>query len=661
MNSYFDLASSLVTVAYLALAIGAIYVAVPWVLLRGQKDLQPMERFWSSLLLGTAYWMSLVLLLAGLRFHDVIGLLAGTLLVVLGCLALVWKVNLWQLGYWLFHHGIQKMLDIIEDQGFLKSKQRKLFSLFKWSYWAEMIGPWDYPRILIWELFVYGAYLRLHDSLTHYSFGFFDPYVHVVWLKELNHGHIFADGVYPRGYHAFLSAIGTFSGLDPVSLIRFAGGLMGSLLPVALYFLLLECQLPWSSALVGTALAAVCSPFYDMMVRQTAALPQEFAMVYALVSLAFAVRYLRTGLARDRWVFFAGAVVVWAAHTLVGIALLLAGVAMSLDYLFRNRKSMSRLGLVCREAMFASIVGNVPIVIGRLAGIKFHEASIGWVQGRLGPSGPRASGIGSLFSQLVDVATREVGIVVVVLVICGIPLVIFGLLRRNDAFPSPAFFSLWSLVLFGIWLLKVLGVNTIIPASRSELFLGMAACGVASWLYGLVVEPLMGKWVLVPSVRSITVAVTLSALTCFFYMPPPVPPHPQFEEAARLYYQLSNQLSPGTWTIIGQAEDYQLSLDRGYHLTVARFLSVYPPYVKHPNLPTPYTFIIVEKKPLDLPPSDEGRERNAEESLLEDWVRTYSAEHHDLHLYKETENVAIYVLYHPEAAREGTRQEVLGD
>ena len=639
---------------------GAIIILPPYLLLGGQRGLSLPERFWTALLIGSAYWIAVVLVLARFHFHDVMGLGAGALICTMGALSTARKWRPLQYGRFLIHRCIGVSLDVIEDSEFGIACVGKLLSGLNPVRWARTTGPWSYGRILIWELFLYAAWLRVQDPLTHFSYGFFDPYVHVVWLKELNHGNLLGDGVYPRGYHALLSAVGTFSGITATLLVRFAGAIFGSLLPAALFFLLTECRLPWSGALVGSALIGVCSPYEWIMERQTATLPQEFALVFALAALAFGVRYLRFGQDRDRWVFFCGGFVAWSSHSLVGVFLLIACFSACVDYVSRSQWSTRRLFLLARESLGAALAGNVLLLAGLLLRLPFHQATMEY----LTQGGPRLDLRGALspLGYLIFVLNRDLGGINVILTAAAMLIAPFALLRRRDGFPSAALPSLWSIILFGIGAARVVGgFRTGIPPDRVQIFLSFACCGVAAWLYSLVVEPLLGRWVGKEGVRAGCTALFLTGMTYFMYTPSVEPVHPQYEEAARLPYVLSLSLLPGSWTVVGQSEDYDLVLDNGYHLSLARFLSDYPPYLKKVRFPTAYTFIILEKHPKKLPAEkipiaykDVVRERAAEEALLQDWVRIYSFIHADLHVYQDTEDVAIYVLYHPELVGVGS-------
>ena len=642
-----EIAASIAKLAYFVAAIAVVTILPAWLILRNHTDLAPVERFWAAAVMGTTHWTVLVMLLAPLRFHDLVGLVTATVVLGAAYMAIVKKMDMRSIFQQVYHHSIGWFLDQIEITEPLPIlRQRGVQLLGTSAYWASAVRAWDFPRVLTWGVFIYAAYLRLYDPVTHYSFGFFDPYVHIVWLKELNAGNLFYDGVYPRGYHAFLSALGTFTSLDPAILIRFIGGVTGALLTPALFFFLLQCRLPWSSALIGSTLMAICTPFHlaDLIQRQTASLPEEFAMLFTLISLSFAIRYLRYGHVRDRWIFLAGGFVVWNAHPLAGIAFVVGLTAIGIDYFVRQWHAPRPLVLLARDAVICTIAGNLFLLIGHLLGHPFHGASLQFLQ----QSADDLSTHVSLIKTTVD----SIGVLTPLLVICGIPLVIYGLGRLREPFPSPAIPAIWAIIVFGLWVLKVLiGINLPVAPQRLAMFLPFAVCGIVGWLYALVVEPLLGRFALNPRVQTGCVSLIVGALLSVFYTVPPAPVRPQYEEAARLYYELTADLPPGTWTVVGQAEDYELALDSGQHMTVSKWLSTYPVTEPYFSLPTPYVYLIVEKKPKDdLPQTDQQRERVAEEALLADWTRLYAVGHHDLLIYREDDNVAIYVLYQPEVA-----------
>ncbi|MDQ2731056.1 MAG: hypothetical protein M3Y56_05305, partial [Armatimonadota bacterium] len=464
--------------------------------------------------------------------------------------------------------------------------------------------------------------------------------------------------IYPRGFHAFLSALGTFSGLEPAVLLRFAGGVMGSLICPALYFLFRQCRIPWSGSLVGAALLAITSEFDWVIRRQTASLSQECGTVFALAAIGFAIRYLRSGNVRDRWTFAAGSFAAWSIHPLDGELIAIAGILMAVDYLWRSQKAPQRLPLLTREAVLTAIAGNLFIIIGRLLGYPFHAASLEYAERGVSSAVTTPVATQSALSTLLIFVNAQTAPLIIPLIVVAIPISMFGILRRKEPFPSPLFMGLWTVTLFGLIVLKVVfQLNTPMPPDRALIFLTMSLCGSVSYLYSLGIEPLLGNWLSSVPIRAGCVSLALGLLIYFFYLPPPAPAHQQYEEEARLYYQLSAQLPSGWWTIVGQNEDYELALDRGLTMNAAKFVHSYPPYLKQPWFPTPYMFIIVEKHPLPmLSLSDVNKEpalsRAQDEAVLQDWIQVYSASHSDLRLYEETKNVAVYVLYHPEVLRQ---------
>ena len=646
MSSHY-LSLSILTLLRFMVSIGVVCILVPWIMLRSQTDLTRVERVWASLVIGAACWIALVLSLAPFRCNDMVGLAFVPVLIAALYGTATGRIDIpscWNTSLNLF---VKTSMDLLDGKQWtsLFSQARPHVSAFSRSLPGQDTSGWDYPRIAVWLMCLYGAYLRISDPLTHWSYGFFDPYVHLVWLKELNQGDIFG-ALYPRGFHALLSAIGVFSVTGANELVRFGGCVVGSAMPAAIFFLLTECGVPWTGAIAGTALIAVCGAYPLDLARQTAMLSEEFGVLFGLLSIAFAVRYLKHGIQRDLWIFSLGSFVAWVGHSYAGALVVGTALCLGIDYLFRAERVPQRLTQLAKGCFASAILGNLYFIFGLALGHPLYGSSLGMVTG----NEAKYHEILDLSSNLVDVLHGSMGSLAgPILAVLSITLVVFGLANRRQRFPSPAALNLASLLFFVLWLLRsLLDVNTLIAADRLVLFIELFSCATAAYLYCLVIEPLLGKSV---QVRAICATAAVVGLALIYYTPPAAPLHAQYDVSARLCYDLPPKMLPGTWTVVGQNEEYALVLNSGLHMTVAKFLSDYPPADPTPHFPTPYMFILVENCPIPMPEAFRNRDRAIEETHLADWVRIYAVRHSDLRVYRESTGATIYLIYRPDLAQ----------
>ena len=90
----------------------------------------------------------------------------------------------------------------------------------------------NYPFVILFILImILGIYTRLSYSFTHVSLPSIDPYGHLYVTKHLSLGVLYKSigfyDDYPRGFHAIVSIIHYYSGLDAYTTVRFLGGALG--------------------------------------------------------------------------------------------------------------------------------------------------------------------------------------------------------------------------------------------------------------------------------------------------------------------------------------------------------------------------------------------------------------------------------------------------
>ena len=155
-----------------------------------------------------------------------------------------------------------------------------------------------YHAILPLAGLVGAAYIRLMGTVQHASYGFSDPYLHLIWVKMLGLNQLFHNGeIYPKGFHAVLSAFAKLSFIDPYWICRYIGAAAGVLIVLSVYYFALRVTNNRVAALVSAIIYGLVTHVHlpGVMSRETAALSQEFSMIFILPGLYFAWLYYNTG------------------------------------------------------------------------------------------------------------------------------------------------------------------------------------------------------------------------------------------------------------------------------------------------------------------------------------------------------------------------------
>ncbi len=121
-------------------------------------------------------------------------------------------------------------------------------------------------------------------------------------------------------------------------------------------------------------------------------------------------------------------------------------------------------------------------------------------------------------------------------------------------------------------------------------------------------------------------------------------PRYEYASLAELYYQISREYPPLSWTIVSNVEDYSKALTKGWHLNASELLAQFDPYQEMLSAPTPYVFIFVEKTPLAVATTyQDPAVRRDEQRRLGEWVYARSGRFNDLALYYEDQSVLVYL------------------
>jgi hypothetical protein len=519
--------------------------------------------------------------------------------------------------------------------------------------------------VLFAAILFYSAVLRYADVFRSSAFGYSDPYTHLLWMKDLESGVLFPPGppqhnpYYPKGFHAFLAILHGLTGLDGTSAVRLAGPLVGVLLVLSVYYAGRKLTQSRDAALVGmfvfgTFIQAI--PLLDKhfvqdgkiqefigpgflagwFSRQTTPLPEQFALVFLMPALLRAYDYIAaTARKSDLLLFFLSLLLVFMVHS--GVAVALCGgfaLLITLSLLFRPT-AWRRVSNLCLAALLSSIVGNATLIYGTFAGSQMEQAWSGYgdwltLWERLGP-------IPYSLEILLSASVAAI-------------LFLFGLVfaRGRQAKLLWAFTGLYlGALTFGARSLNF-GIKYLLPLDRIGYFRILVLSVSVAGLFHILTLGSFLDWY---RRRSAYQALTLAAIFALFClgMPSGIPTAPRYEydTFARILQKIRMSFPPLEWTIVSTVEDYsQIVREGGWHLDPQEFLMQYDPYQTRVDIPTPYTFLFVEKKPFAVSsdPQATAHLRHDLERRLAEWAILYNIKHSDMLIYYQDWDVAVYLI-----------------
>jgi hypothetical protein len=110
--------------------------------------------------------------------------------------------------------------------------------------------------------------------------------------------------------------------------------------------------------------------------------------------------------------------------------------------------------------------------------------------------------------------------------------------------------------------------------------------------------------------------------------------------------EIQRSLEPFTWTLVTYGQEFPMVLNKGFHVAAVDFLDTYDPSDPRLKIPTPYVFIAVEKKPHPFEINSWATRFSREEieRRLQTWCDLYRLSHADMRIYRDDENVRVYMI-----------------
>ncbi len=250
-------------------------------------------RFMIYFMAGNFYVMNLVFLLELLHLSFRLTLILGTLAPFIAEFVRKHKGS-----FRLYlERGIEKLSLLAgKEMGrktFLMKLGVKLKKMSSGRMGMKMSGHWMdvllTGTVIVLVLYMYGL-----NTVHVYGYCASDLVLHNYWINEMNSNHIFADGVYPFGFHCvvyYLHAVFAIPVYVVLRVFCLVQTVMIHLMLLA--FLKTVCRARYTPY-IGTVVYILSDVFYQYAYyRYYASLPQEFGMLFILPAACFAVAFLR--------------------------------------------------------------------------------------------------------------------------------------------------------------------------------------------------------------------------------------------------------------------------------------------------------------------------------------------------------------------------------
>lgn len=651
------------------------FIIVPWSLVRDRRW-GTMDRVFASLIHSTLLTIVIVHLLAFLRLYETLSLIVMYLIswVILartrgGSFAAMLDI----LGMRL----IVRLLDLSESPlGFITEvKQAALHKARAWfrevRYHAAILWAEPFTYLLPGLVLAAATVIRASYSVLHASYSVADPYEHLAWIKYLGLNQIYHDGIYSYGYHAVLSAMARLSMVDAYWFCRFMGPIGSAFLLLSVYYFAARMTGSRVASLVALAVYGLTSDgrYPSGILRQGAALPQEYALIFALPALHFLYLYFRDGDRRDLWLFTEAVAISTFVHPFTTVYLGIWAAVLAGSALLAKMTTLKKVMVGGGAGLSAIIFGFIPFALGMLQGHGFFQATIKFIGESF--AGDRVGGPTGPWYQRWLLGNPYLDGIIPLAVACFILLLI---LRQRAKVVEAATVIGGTVVLYLLYRAQDLGLPQFTHPSRTGVFLAP----MLAVLYALTVHllPSAGAHLGRPTARAwqrgLTIGLTLAVCVMLVSQWQPVYTAldtMEYDAAAENYLRIKRELPTLDWTIIGPAEQYQQVLGVGWHVDLLRFVQQYSPeQASDPAfqlpIPTHHLFVYAEKRPLllgrQVSPTDaelelepEGPDpfaqyyRNAEQRAILQakiirWIELFRQSHSGVSIYYEDENLRIY-------------------
>ncbi len=405
------------------------------------------------------------------------------------------------------------------------------------------------------------AWMRFWQNWLHAALPYSDAYVLLAWMKDIQLGRLFPDGIYPRGYLLVMAEWSQLGATNPILLEKFFGPAVG----VAMVLTLGYTAYRLSGKVAPGIIAMLCYGSLTFLFpytvdRQAASLAQEFGSVFALPTAYFVYRsWTDHEHAGWRWTAVSLLAVAGLVHPIPLLNASIAAIAGTLGGWMASGIDRRVLGWYLRWVPLAAILVALPIVLPRALGIPLYGSSAAFLVSHSGAVAP----------PLTAVAAVSAG--------ACLALFLFHLLRRREgtviAVPLVALLALCG-ALF-VQQLPRFGVQSALLSQRSGNFVAFTeGLGLAMgwWLLEEVVAWMVSgrwaKWV------SLLAAIAVSVFALRSYPPKPLTPYSMTSDAfVAAWVKITDTQPPDRWLAVSNDLGYAFALGQGFQIDAPAFVA----------------------------------------------------------------------------------------
>jgi len=671
------------TVLRITAALLFLFLAVPALARKRPAALDRLQWFWwsaAAMLVGITIAGQLLMLLNVFSAATLLLVIAAAVILVRARMSGRRPATL--LREW-YRDLVHISLHTLEGRVNVRRRLRRGFRRLRAS--IADADPRARRHVIAWTaLILVAAVLRFTRPFVTANLGFSDTYVHLYLVRLLEQGQQVdpAWGPYPRGLHFLLMAIRELTNVDAILLLNFFGPAAGVLMMLGVADTARRLTRNFTAGIVAGALFAtmlggasqyfllggsmatdriaeaanfVHLPYKDIpptrgefdvlatvFQRQTATLPQELALVFLFPAAMFLFSWIRQ---RSRW------------H-LTGYLLCTAAIAATHPGVLVPLILLSGITVLVTTAAWrdigtAMLTGAGGILLGStwmLAYIAYPNSGSG--AGRANDAGSAAAyyfpflrgGADATIVTYVAITPFLIACVVIALAL----LVRASFLREAGSQPAVAppprgyvWASLVVLVFTYTHLASRFRLPEIVEVRRNAAWLAMALAillGVAS------VELLRTR---------ITKIAALAVVGLWLWRVPLTGANDRlidysgYSSMAYAVVEIERNLEPFTWTLVTYGQEFPMVLGKGFHLTAVDFLERYDPVRTRLEIPTPYIFIAVEKTPhpFEINTWAARFSRADIQRRLQTWCFLYQRTHKDMRIFRDDENVRVYMIH----------------